>query len=85
LNDQEKEQITKEAKFNVAKKSFYAPEEAQEFKIKAEQSALSGQAPASDAPGRAPSAMSSIDKGSKDGDKSQKADTGPPYTALVPE
>lgn len=28
LNDQEKEQITKEAKFNQAKKSFYAPEEA---------------------------------------------------------
>ena len=29
--------------------------------------------------------MSSIDKGSKDGDKASKADAGPPYTPLVPE
>lgn len=36
MNEQEKEQITKEAKFNQAKKSFYAPEEAAEYKAKAE-------------------------------------------------
>lgn len=38
--------------------------------------------PNSEAPGGVGSAMSSIDKGSKDGDK---ADEGPPYTPLVPE
>lgn len=32
LNEQEKEQITKEAKFNCAKKAFYAPEEASEYR-----------------------------------------------------
>ena len=32
LNDQEKETITKEAKFNCSKKAFYAPEEAAEYK-----------------------------------------------------
>jgi hypothetical protein len=37
--------------------------------------------PNSDAAG-VQSAMSSIDKGSKDG---EKVDDGPPYTALVPE
>lgn len=36
LNETEKDQITKEAKFKSAIRSFYAPEEASEFKQKQE-------------------------------------------------
>lgn len=82
LTEVEKTQITKEAKFNCSKKAFYAPEEASEWKAKQEASMLSGQGPTSDPAGGVASAMSSIDKGSKDdGEK----EGGPPYTPLVPE
>lgn len=82
LTEAEKEQITKEAKFNCAIKSFYAPEEAAEFKAKAEQALLAGQM--GDADGGGSQMDGSVDQNSKDGADVSK-DAGPPYTPLVPE
>ena len=92
LNEQQKEEIAKEKKFVAARRGFYAPLEAAEFKAKQEAEVASASGPQpSQAEVRVQSAMSSIKSGKHSVPEQKSAanedanESGPPYHPLVPE